>query len=437
MIGPWEIGIGFVVMLGLMMAGIPVAVALFATAALGALLFGGLPTLLNFGNLMWGTLENFILVAIPLYILLGEILHRSGVTERMYRALSYWVDRLPGGLLHTNIAASATFAAVSGSSVATAATIGTVALPAFRRRGYNERLVLGSVAGGATLGILIPPSINLIIYGALTETSIGQLFLAGIVPGIVLTVLFMLVIVVIAVVRPAITGRPVDLPPLRARIAALVHLLPPLLIFLLVMGGIVFGWATPTESAALGVLFALVVAFVYGKLSLAMLHGAFLSTVRSSSLMLLIFVAASYLTFILGLLGVPQTLTRIFTELDVTPTQTIWVIVIFYLIMGMFLETLSTLFATIPVMLPIILAVGIDPVWFGVFLVLMMEMALITPPIGMNLYIVHGVRGHGSVLDVIIGVLPFLFAILIVVAIMIAFPELATFLPEKMFRSLS
>ena len=201
--------------------------------------------------------------------------------------------------------------------------------------------------------------------------------------------------------------------------------------------GSFFGWATPTESAALGVVFALVVAFVYGKLSLAMLHGAFLSTVRSSSLMLLIFVAASYLTFILGLLGVPQTLTSIFTELDVTPTQTIWVIVIFYLIMGMFLETLSTLFATIPVILPIILAVGIDPVWFGVFLVLMMEMALITPPIGMNLYIVQGVRGHGSVLDVIIGVLPFLFAILIVVVIMIAFPELATFLPEKMFRSLS
>ena len=437
MIGLVSIAIGFIIMLGLMLLGLPVAVAMFATAALGAALYGGLPTLLEFGNLMWGTLENFILVAIPLYILLGEILLRSGITERMYTALSYWLYALPGGLLHTNIAASATFAAVSGSSVATAATIGTVALPAFRRRGYNERMVLGSIAGGATLGILIPPSINLIIYGALTETSIGQLFLAGIIPGLVLAVLFMLVIAVIALLRPSITGRPHDLPPLLERVAALVHLVPLLVIFALVMGGIYFGWATPTESAALGVLFTLVVAFVYGKLSVRMLHECLLSTVRTSSLMLLIFVAASYLTFILGLLGVPQTLTNIFTELDITPTQTIWAIVIFYLIMGAFLETLSMLFATIPVMLPIILAVGIDPVWFGVFLVLMMEMALITPPIGMNLYVVQGVRGYGPVLDVVIGVLPFLAMILVVVAIMIAFPEMATFLPEQMFRSLS
>ncbi len=437
MIGFEAIAIGFIIMLGLMFLGLPVAVAMFATASLGALLFGGLPTLLNFGNLMWGTLENFILVAIPLYILLGEILLRSGVTERMYTALSYWLTRLPGGLLHTNIAASATFAAVSGSSVATAATIGTVALPAFRARGYNDRMVLGSIAGGATLGILIPPSINLIIYGALTETSIGKLFLAGVIPGLLLAILFMLVIVVIALLRPSITGHAYDLPPLLTRLAALVHLIPPLGIFALVMGGILFGWATPTESAALGVLFTLVVAFVYGKLSVRMLHEAFLSTVRSSALMLLIFVAASYLTFILGLLGVPQTLTSIFTELDITPTQTIWAIVLFYLILGMFLETLSMLFATIPVMLPIILAVGIDPVWFGVFLVLMMEMALITPPIGMNLYVVHGVRGYGSVLDVIIGVLPFLAMILVVVAVMIVFPEIATFLPDRLFRSLS
>ncbi|MFV2090785.1 MAG: TRAP transporter large permease, partial [Pseudomonadales bacterium] len=281
MIGLGPIAIGFTIMLGLMFLGFPVAVSMFAIASLGAALFTGLPSVLSFGNLMWGTLENFILVAIPLYILLGEILLRSGATERMYTALSYWLYKLPGGLLHTNIAASATFAAMSGSSVATAATIGTVALPAFRARGYNDRLVLGSIAGGATLGILIPPSINLIIYGALTETSIGQLFLAGFIPGLVLAVLFMLVIVVISLLWPAITGDIPDLPPLLDRVAALVHLIPPLAIFGLVMGGILFGWATPTESAALGVLFTLVVAAVYGKLSIRMLHEAFLSTVRS------------------------------------------------------------------------------------------------------------------------------------------------------------
>ena len=437
MIGFLPLVVGFLLMLGLMFLGIPVAVAMFMAGFLGSVIYAGLPTLLDFGNLMWGTLDNFILVAIPLYILLGEILLRSGVTERMYTSLSYWLSPLPGGLLHTNIGASAMFAAVSGSSVATAATIGTVALPAFRARQYNERMVLGSIAGGSTLGILIPPSINLIIYGALTETSIGRLFLAGVVPGILMAGLFMLVIVIIALIKPSITGRKVELPPLRVRFAALVHLLPAVVIFVLVMGGIYFGWATPTESAALGVLFTLIVAFFYRQLSVKMLHQAFVSTIRSSAMMILIFVGASYLTFILGLLGVAQSMTDLFTRLEISPAQTIWAIVVFYVILGCFLETLSMLFATIPVLFPIILAVGIDPVWFGVFLVLMMEMALITPPVGINLYVVQGVRGYGPLLDVVIGILPFLAMILVTVALLIAFPEISTWLPDKMFKSLS
>lgn len=437
MIGLLPLVVGFVLMLGLMFLGIPVAVSMFIAGLMGSVIYAGLPTLLDFGNLLWGTLDNFILVAIPLYILLGEILLRSGVTERMYATLSYWLSPLPGGLLHTNIGASAMFAAVSGSSVATAATIGTVALPAFRARHYNERMVLGSIAGGSTLGILIPPSINLIIYGALTETSIGRLFLAGVVPGILLAGLFMLAIIIIALIKPSITGSKVELPPLRVRLASLIHLLPAIVIFVLVMGGIYFGWATPTESAALGVLFTLVVAFFYRQLSVKMLHQAFMSTIRSSAMMILIFVGASYLTFILGLLGVAQSMTDLFTRLEISPAQTIWAIVVFYVILGCFLETLAMLFATIPVLFPIILAVGIDPVWFGVFLVLMMEMALITPPVGINLYVVQGVRGYGPLLDVVIGILPFLAMILVTVALLIAFPEISTWLPDKMFTSLS
>jgi C4-dicarboxylate transporter DctM subunit len=303
MIDFWGAAIGFGIMLLLMMLGVHVAVSMFAISALGAVIYLG-PSILNtFGAQLWAVMNDFILTAIPLFILLGELLLRSGVTQRMYHGLSDWLSRLPGGLLHTNIGASALFAAVSGSSVATAATISTVALPEFRERGYSERLVLGSIAAGATLGILIPPSVNLIIYGALTNTSIGKLFAAGIVPGVLLASLFMLMIIIATLIWPSVAGRAEDAAVMSQKLSNLRHLVPPLLVFVVVMGSIYLGWATPTEAAAVGVLIAFLLAVWNRALSFRMLNEAFLSTVKITAMILLIIVAAFYLNFIVGILA--------------------------------------------------------------------------------------------------------------------------------------
>ncbi|GEK48528.1 membrane protein [Bisbaumannia pacifica] len=432
MIGAFEVMIGFLVMLGMMAAGIHVAVAIFSVAALGTLMYLGPPLLYSFGDALWGTLNDFILTAIPLFILLGELLLRSGITERMYNALSVWLQRMPGGLLHTNIGASSVFAAMSGSSVATAATIGTVALPAFAERGYSERLALGTLAAGATLGILIPPSINMIIYGAITNTSIGKLFIAGILPGLALAAAFMLAIMAFSLLRPGVAGEAEPRVPLRARLASLVDLLPPAFVFAIVIGSIYSGWATPTEAAALGVMAALVVAALNRKLTLGMLNECFLSMARTTAMIMLIIVAAFFLNYIVGILGIPQVLTRWVADLGLTPLGLILALVLFYLVLGCFLETLSMMIATVPIVVPMVVSFGFDPVWFGIFLVIMMEISLITPPIGMNLYVVQGVRGRGSIADVMLGSLPFFAIMLAFVFAIIAWPGLVMWLPNAM-----
>ncbi|MBE0454912.1 MAG: TRAP transporter large permease [Roseovarius sp.] len=424
---------GFLTMLALMFAGLPVAVSLFLIGVLGATLYLGTPVLMAFGGQAWGALNDFVLTAIPLFILLGELLVRSGVTDGMYRSLSDWLRRLPGGLLHSNIASCTLFAAVSGSSVATAATMGTVAVPIMKERGYDERITLGSIAAGATIGILIPPSINMIIYGSMSNTSIGKLFVAGIIPGLMLSGLFMAYIFVVAVLRPAIAGKPIAISPLSVKLKNLLDILPPMAIFLLVMGSIYLGWATPSESAALGVMGALAVTMAKGRFSMAMLHDALLSTVKLTAMILLILIAAKYLNFIIGILGIPQVLARAIMEFGVNQLQLMLILVLFYLVLGCFLETLSMMIATIPIVVPVVVGFGIDPVWFGVFLVVMMEVALITPPLGMNLYIVQGVRSSGSIVDVMIGALPFVGIMLGMVALLILFPGLALWLPNQMF----
>lgn len=424
--------IGFVIMLGLMGAGLHVATAMFLVSVLGAWAYLGTGILSTFGAQLWSVMNSFILTAIPLFILLGELLLRSGASQRMYGSLSDWLARLPGGLLHTNIGASGLFAAVSGSSVATAATIGTIALPELTRRQYSQRWILGSIAAGGTLGILIPPSVNLIIYGAMTNTSIGQLFVAGVVPGLLLMVLFMAAIVIAAVIKPSIAGSREAAAPLRQRVYRLRHTLPPLTIFAVVMGSIYFGWATPTEAAAVGVLMAAGLAAANGCLSIRMLHEVFLAMVKMASLILFIIVAAFYLNFIAGVLGIPQAMSRFVADVGGTPLATMWLLVVFYLVLGCFLETMSMMVATIPVVFPVIVHLGIDPVWFGIFLVLMMELALITPPVGMNLYVVQGVRKTGRISDVFYGVTPFIIMLFALVAMIIFFPAIVTWLPSRM-----
>lgn len=434
MITVTEAFVGFFIMLGLMLIGLPVAGALFAVAILGAFLYLGTPTLMMFGNQIWSILDDFVLTAIPMFILLGEILVRSGITDRMYAALSDWLRRWPGGLLHTNIGACGMFSAVSGSSVATAATIGTVALPSMKGHGYSERLALGTIAAGATLGILIPPSINMIIYGSMSNTSIGRLFLAAIVPGLLLIALFMIFVAVVCALRPSLGGDALAPVPMKERLARLKDLLPPLVIFAVVMGSIYTGWATPTESAAVGVIAALVLAATRRRLTLAMLNQSVLTVVRVTAMIMLIVLAAQLLSFVMGVLRIPQAITGLVADTGATQLQILLLLIVFYLILGCFLETLSMMITTIPIVMPIVLFFGIDPVWFGVFLVLMMEVALITPPLGMNLFIVQGVRAQGgSVMDVVWGAMPFTLIMLLMVAILIAFPQVALFLPDAFY----
>jgi C4-dicarboxylate transporter DctM subunit len=430
MIGLTGIGIGFLFMLALMLTGLHVATTLFATAAVGSWWYFGTSMFQPFGTMMWGTLNNFILVAIPLYILMGEIMVRGGVTERMYMALADWLTPLPGGLLHTNIAASTLFASISGSSVATAATIGTVALPAFRKRGYDERWVLGTVASGATLGILIPPSINMIIYGAITSSSIGALFAAGIVPGLLLAAMFSGLVIVAALLRPGIAGGEDVRAPLAERLARLRDLLPPLALFLVVMGSIYGGWATPTEAAAVGVIGAVALVGAQGRLNLTVLRQALVTTSSVSAMMLLILIGAFYLNFIIGVLGIPGMVSAFISGFDVAPWQMILLLTVLYLILGCFMDSLAMMIATIPVVFPVVTGMGYDPVWFGIYLVIMCELALITPPVGMNLYVVQGVRGRGTIVDVIAGTSPFLICIFALTGLITAFPQIVLWLPE-------
>lgn len=386
------------------------------------------------GEFTWDKSKEFILVAIPMFILLGEIMLRAGIAMRMYNAVIEWLSWLPGGLMHANIGSSAIFAASSGSSVATAATVGTVAYPEIEKRNYHERLFLGSLAAGGTLGILIPPSINLIIYGLITDTSVPELYLAGIIPGIILSTLFMTAIVIACRMRKSWGGTPIKTS-WAARIRVLPDLIPPILLFGVVVGSIYAGVATPTEAASVGVVFALGLAVWTRTLSIKMLRKAFEGTMRTTAMIMLIILAAVFLNFILGFMGVTQALLQFIRDLGLTPMETMILLVIFYLLLGMFMETLSMLLTTVPIVFPIVVAMGFDPVWFGIMITVLMEAALITPPIGINLYVVHGIRTRGGRFnDVAYGALPFVVMMIVMVAILILYPQLALWLPNQVYH---
>lgn len=408
---------------------IPVAAALGVLGLILDPLFSMLPLSRAMGELAWSSSNEFLLVAIPMFIMLGEILLRAGFAERMYGAMALWLSWLPGGLMHANIGASTLFAATSGSSVATAATVGTVSVPQIKRYGYNEPLFLGSIAAGGTLGILIPPSINLVIYGVLTNSSVPKLYLAGIIPGLMLAGLFMLMVVLACVIKPAWGGQPV-----RAtwgeRFRSLQHLLPPLGIFFLVVGSIYAGLATPTEAAALGVVGALVLAAFSRRLTLRMLRDALEGTMKSTAMIMLIVIAAGFLNFVMSATGLTDTLTKSIGGLGLSPAMMILVVVVFYVVLGCFMETLSMMIVTIPIVAPVMIALGFDPIWLGILIILMVETALITPPVGMNLFVVHSIRKGGSMNAVIVGSLPFVAALFVMVALLAVFPDIALWLPR-------
>ena len=425
--------LGFVLFLIFLAVGIHVASVMFIFGVVGGFFALGKAVVLDFGLQVWTVLNSFVMTSIPLFLLLGEFLLRSRITDSLYKSLSLWLARLPGGLLHTNIGACAILAANSGSSVATAATIGTVAIPTFKAKGYNDRIVLGSIAAGGTLGILIPPSINMIVYGSIIDASIGRLFMGGVIPGLILAGLFSLVIVVVAIIRPSYMGIPEPKTSFMEKVRTLPAFLPPFFIIVAIMGSIYLGWATPTEAAALGVLAVFIIAIINKRVSLHMLHESFSSTVKTASMILLIMVAAFYLNYVISILGWPQKLTAWFLGFKLSAFATLWVIVIFYLILGCFIETLAMMITTIPLVVPVVTSVGYDPIWFGIFLVVLCEASLVTPPVGMNLYVVQGIRtDKGPMKDIIIGMLPFLAMMVVLLALLIYFPILALWLPGKM-----
>ncbi len=432
-IGIAAVAFGFLGMLLLLFLGLHVATVLFLTAAVAIEIYFGGALMAIYGTQLWSAMEDYILLSIPLYILLGEILVRCGATDKMYGALALWLGRLPGGLLHTNVGASALFSAVSGSSVSTAATIATVALPSFRQRGYDDRLVLGSIAAGASLGNLIPPGIAFIVYAALTNSSVGQLYAGAIIPSVLMTFLFMATIVAIALLRPDLTGPKEPKRSVAERLRGLVDLTGPVIVFVVIMGSIYTGWATVTESAALSVLVALIIAAANRTLSIRMLHESFVATANLTAITMLILAVAFFLNFALGSLNVTQTLSAFIANLGRSPTELMWILAIFYVVLGVFFETLPMMVGTVPIVFPIIVAAGIDPIWFGVFMVLMCELSLLSPPVGMTLYVIQAVRREGNIREVFAGTLPFVAAMVLMTAILIHFPWIATELPQRMF----
>jgi tripartite ATP-independent transporter DctM subunit len=423
------ITVTLVLLLTLLLLSVPVAAALIALGLTIGIIFSDFPLHRVIGEISWSASTDFLLLSIPLFVMLGEILLRAGIAAKTYKALNNWLSWLPGGLLQANIGTSALFAATSGSSVATAATITTVALPQGRRYNYSEKLFTGSIAAGGTLGILIPPSINLIVYGFLTNTSIPRLFLAGIVPGVLLAVLFMICVGVVCLINPALSGGK-QKSTWHERLDSLKDLIPVLVIFVVVIGSIYAGLATPTESAALGVLASLALAFRYKAVNIDFFKQVFEGTMRTSSMIMLILVAANFLNFILDSIGLAEMLNEFVTNLGASPLNTLLVVIALYIVLGFFVETLSLMVITIPIVSPILVNLGYDPIWFGILLILLIEMALITPPVGLNLYVVQGVRRTGSISDVMIGAAPFVFMIAIMIILLIIFPEIALYFTQ-------
>ncbi|SHM56148.1 TRAP transporter, DctM subunit [Roseovarius litoreus] len=425
--------IGFVSvgLLGLLALSIPVGIVLFLLGFGVDTFFSSFPLTRGLGNMVWSSSNSATLIAIPFFVLLGEVLVRSGVATRTYAALDRWVSWLPGGLVHANVATATMFSATSGSSVATAATVATVAMPQAEKLGYDPKLFSGAIAAGGTLGIMIPPSINLIVYGFLTQSSIPQLFLAGLIPGIALALAFMAVTAIICVIRPELGGVRRTFP-FAQMLRALIDLIPILILFGLIVGSIYRGWATPTEAAAVGVAGAFLIAFAFGGVSWDMLKKSLTGTIKITSMIMLIVMGAAFLNFTLASAGLGRELTAFMEGLGLSPLGFILVVVVLYIVLGFFIETLSLMVVTIPIIVPMVLVQGYDVIWFGILMIVLIEMALITPPVGLNLYVVQGARKSGSLNEVMLGAIPYCLTMLAMALLLIAFPNIALFLPTTL-----
>ncbi|MEP7206245.1 MAG: TRAP transporter large permease subunit [Casimicrobiaceae bacterium] len=412
-------------------SGVWIGLALSGVAWIGMELFSSRPAGDAMAVTIWGSASSWTLTALPLFVWMGEILFRTRLSEDMFRGLAPWLERVPGRLLHTNIIGCTIFAAVSGSSAATCATIGKMTLPELKARGYPEALTIGTLAGAGTLGLLIPPSIIMIVYGVTANVSIAQLFVAGIVPGILLAVLFSGYIVVWALLHPDAIPAMAERTSLAQKVAASRHLVPVMLLIVAVLGSIYTGVATATEAAAFGVVGALVISLTQGSLTRASFMASLLGATRLYCMIALILAGAAFLTLAMGYIGLPRHLAEWITSLGLSPFMLILALTVFYILLGCFLDGISMVVLTMGVILPTVEAAGLDLIWFGIFLVLVVEMAQITPPVGFNLFVLQGMTGR-QITWIARNTLP-MFYLMITAALLIwFFPELVTALPRQM-----
>ncbi len=409
---------------------------MIGVSAIGMMLFTSRPVGDAMATTIWGTSSSWTLTALPLFVWMGEILFRTKLSENLFKGLSPWMQKLPGGLIHVNIVGCALFAAISGSSAATVATVGKMSIPELRKRKYPEKILLGSLAGSGTLGLLIPPSIILIIYGVTVQESIAKLFIAGIIPGLMIALIFMTYVIVWSLVNkknmPIILKRYSFFEKLKRS----KQLLPVILLILAVIGSIYTGVATATEAASLGVVGALILSFFQKSLNLKTFKSSLLGATKTSCMIAFILAGSTFLSLAMGFTGLPRNLAVWIQSMELSPYVLIFVLMIFYIILGMFLDGISAVVLTMAIIEPMIRQAGFDMIWFGIFLVIVVEMAQITPPVGFNLFVLQGManRDMGFIAK---SAFPLFLLMILAVILVVIFPEIALWMPEKMVKNLN
>ncbi|HEY5898024.1 MAG TPA: TRAP transporter large permease subunit [Burkholderiales bacterium] len=417
----------------LLVAGVWIALTLLAVGWIAMVFFTQSPAGPLMATTTWGSSTSWALTALPLFIWMGEILFRTRISEDMFKGLAPWMAPLPGRLMHCNVFGCGIFAAISGSSAATAATIGRITIPELLKRGYDERMAIGSLAGAGTLGLLIPPSIIMIVYGVAADVSIARLFVAGVIPGIVLMLLFAGYIVAWALLNPRKTPAREERTTLGEKLYAARNLIPAILLIVAVIGSMYTGIATPTEAAAIGVIGALILAAIGRSLTWQSFSDSVMGATRTSCMIAFILAGAAFLTVAMGFTGVPRIMAEWIGKQGFSAVHLIAVLTVLYVILGCFIDGISMVVLTSSVILPSVKAANIDLLWFGIFIVLVVEMAQITPPVGFNLFVLQGLTGK-NMFDVAKAALPFFFLMVAAVALIWFFPELVTFLPSRMFK---
>ncbi|WP_415276045.1 TRAP transporter large permease subunit [Candidatus Pelagibacter sp. Uisw_116] len=423
-------------LLFLLGSGIWVALSMIAVSAVGMLLFTTRPVGDAMATTIWGTSSSWTLTALPLFVWMGEILFRTKLSENLFKGLSPWLSKLPGGLVHVNVVGCALFAAISGSSAATVATVGKMSIPELRKRKYPEKLLLGSLAGSGTLGLLIPPSIILIIYGVTIEDSIAKLFMAGILPGIMIALMFMFYVIFWSILNKKLMPKSVESFSLLEKIQGSKQLLPVILLITSVIGSIYTGIATATEAASLGVVGALILSFFQGTLNKNTFNLSLLGATKTSCMIAFILAGSTFLSLAMGFTGLPRNLAIWIDGMNLSPYTLLFVLTIFYIILGMFLDGISAVVLTMAIIEPMIRQAGFDMIWFGIYLVIVVEMAQITPPVGFNLFVLQGManKDMGFIAR---SAFPLFLLMILAVIIVVIFPEIALWLPNKMSANIN